>query len=320
MMSASDSLAARRRSRPISSLRWGLGSFAAFWHLFIKVIRFSIIGIFITAVIIIGSGWYFIRAEIARFQNSKIVFISADLDEPKNTITLSLIKDNQLELISFADTLPSMVGTHGEYQLRAVYPLLEQEGYTAHEQSSFFAFIFGTVIDEVISLSSTAETPAELRNHVLRSWQDKQVPLLKALALWWLLYTVDDDSPTVHQITTWDEWQAASEELMPASLLQNCSVAVINSTPQKGLAQAFNQVLEREGVEVIRLASVSETQEKSVLVAVDESCSTVAEKIKKIAPVTLEIQYDAAPEKEYRAKILLMIGKDIGNFNPQLTH
>lgn len=319
MMPAHESLAARRRSRHSSVASSQLGSFSVFWQKCVHIVRIILIGIFITAVITIGSFVYFVRAEIAQLRNAKIVFVSSDLDEKKNTITLAVIKDTQLELISFADTLTAEVGKHGGYQLRAVYPLMSQEKYPVHTQAALFSYIFEVGIDEVVSLAKTVETPAELRAQLFASGRAGRISLPRATALWWLLYTVDKDTPVVHQVASWEEWPAIRQKALPVTLIPNCSVAIINATRQSGLAHTFNRVLEQEGVEVVRVASTTQLQEVSSLIVLDKGCPQVLRKIQQIAPVEIPVYSDTVPERDYRAEVVVVIGEDIAAFNPQLT-
>ncbi|HEX7017674.1 MAG TPA: LytR C-terminal domain-containing protein [Patescibacteria group bacterium] len=281
---------------------------------FLHIVKKITIGIFILILITIGIFGYLLRVKINHLRNSHIVFVSTHLDGRENLISLVKVVDDQPTTVTFNDELQVPVGKHGQYRLDAVYPLLKQEKYTDAQIASFYSFIFGQVVDTVISLP--VENGERLDSQVWLGVRQGTVSVSDAIAIWWLFRSLATEESSTH-ITQWSQWNRAREQLFDPPLIPNCSLAIVNSTDQSGLAQAFNAVLESEGVEIIRLGSQSEAREKSALYRVDESCEEVVEVIKTLSPVALEVEVSQLPTAEYRAALLLVIGEDIAAFNPQ---
>lgn len=92
---------------------------------------------------------------------------------------------------------------------------------------------------------------------------------------------------------------------------RECPIAVINTTETQGLANSYSKVLEKSGAFIIRVNSESALKDKSTIYSSEnKACNDLIQGIQHLFPHTVEVITDETKTQEYRAGIVLFLGKD----------
>ena len=178
---------------------------------------------------------------------------------------------------------------YGEYQLSAIYPLLQLERKDKQYQAATFGAVLGAVVDAVIPIDRLGDqiSFATLEKNPQRVLTQAMRPL------WW-------------QRSASVDWQTFGE-------LKDCSVAVINTTRVKGLARRISNELENSGLTVIRTAAEQSTEATSV-VYYDESypkCHQLVPYLQQALPEYRTAQKDQYLVNRFRVNLIVVLGADL---------
>ena len=108
-----------------------------------------------------------------------------------------------------------------------------------------------------------------------------------------------------------EEWTKLQQTITPLAP-RDCSVTVVNTTAEPGLASTVGKLLERSGLYVARVTDTDTNLERSLIIHDGrETCSTVIQHVGALIPEATKPQ--RAPERttEYRGNVVLLVGQDV---------
>jgi len=132
---------------------------------------------------------------------------------------------------------------------------------------------------------------------------------------WWWWWHIRSRSSSQLKIRTFDSidsWREYAPERDFQVSIQPCSIAVVNTTGVTGLATEVGDILERSGLFVARLTNnQSNTNNSLILTKNLEECDEVIEALSILTPNSTEVAIDEAAATRYRARVVLLVGKDL---------
>lgn len=112
----------------------------------------------------------------------------------------------------------------------------------------------------------------------------------------------------------WREQEFDSKNSVLVEPVFDCPVAIINTTPESGLANSLASMLEKSSFSIIKKDSNTENlpQTKIFYNPNEESCGCLLDKLDKIFPPSL-VSVDEAETLNHRAALVIYIGKDLAD-------
>lgn len=280
------------------------------------LIGFSILGLIL---LLMGSIWVAGPHLFALDNYKNILFISPEIDSSKSKIYLAYFFPNTNEItLSMIESAPvSVLGGYGDYELNKVYPLLEIEKKKPDFRLSAMSWGTETIVDQIIEIDDEAElkTKKQLQQQL---WQgainrivnpSQAVELLKAF-----FFT---KSIPVEQLAINQEPTLVKElnVLNNVILYEDCLVAVVNTTEEVGLASKISTIIEKNGAVVIRITDQNSPYQLSTFSfdPDNNSCQSLSERLRVLFPGQIIKQHQAQLQHEYRADLIIFIGKDFLN-------
>lgn len=246
-----------------------------------------------------------------------ILIVSKKTDVPSKFIYLAHISENpdlnQLYAVEAGEKIVVPQG-YGEYVLSSVYPLLIIDKKDNQFISSVFSQVLGTMIDSVVVLDKSFESPSDLESnkdflsqayielkksnthvadYLLLHYQFKQTQLDKQIAL----NDIDELYTKMQSIS--------------GTVAKYCPVAVVNSTGRNGVATQFSKMIENSGYIVVR-TDEAETELKNTTIFYQNStvsCEQAAHKLGSIFTSQPDIKLLSELEngQQFRANIVVFI-------------
>ncbi len=217
------------------------------------------------------------------------------------------------------------VVVHGKQQTLASWISTASDVSPVARQSEL-SLALGLPLDEVVWL--TPEQAALMTNlHAPLSpqtgrdwwWQVARLAGDTQHWSWWAFaHRTNDDRFEVEDaqhLATTQAWQSYRQKVSRASAFVQCPIAVVNTTAKRGLATELTTILDTAKMHVVRISDVSTVAEQSrVLVDPDAiECFDQARLVAKLSPLNNKIEQDEAIPRQYRAKIVWLVGADIAN-------
>lgn len=271
--------------------------------------------------------WFVLKSnahQILPLERSQtIVLVDPQPGNQSNLVIIQLAVSSKKVMIYTvpAQATSQLFSGYGEYQLSAIYPLLQLERKDRHYQAATLGAVLGTIVDAVIPIEQLGE-----QTSLTALEKNPQRTLLQALKPIWMRNELGVSLKTRWQWLTYLEradltWVALQSPDTIGSFqfettfseLKDCSVAVINTTRVKGLARRISNELENSGLTVIRTAAEQTTEPTSV-VYYDESyqkCHQLVPYIQQALPKYKEAQKDQNLVNRFRANVVVVLGEDL---------
>ncbi len=292
------------RSRPIG-----------FWG---RVVQITVaIVVLLLALLVAVIAWTVHQSGFVNSQN--ILFVKDEKDSSEAKIVFAFLSGKTQETI-IANIDPStpvpVIGGYGEYQLKAVRPLLKLDKKSSTFVNAAYSWGVGRVVDDVVALP--ADYPLSLTadqttvGSFLRQLLVHQ-PLLNKD--WLRVAQMYIFAANTHQL----EKPIATLSVpqlndIPSTFDQapGCSLAVINTTPATGLATKMSTLLESSNVRVIRVSDSNFSQpETTLFTKQDQSgCNEVFTHLTGLWPWEVAIKVDEKMVNQYRADGVIVLGND----------
>ena len=270
-------------------------------------------------IVLLGSVWA-VGPRLFVLDNSKnILFTSSEIDSPKSQIYLAYFfpPTKEIRVTPIESSSVPVLGGYGEYELERVYPLLTLEHKKLDFKLAAMSWGMNTVVDSIVDIkpSATISNKKQLQqqlwgatfNHL--TTPRELIELLKAF-----FFT---RSVPVEQITFEDRVTSVNELdiLDNVVLYEDCSVAVVNTTENIGLASKMSAILEKNGVVVVRVTDQNSPYQLSTFSfsADHGSCQSLSKRLQVLFPSEVSQQQHDQLQQEYRADLIIFIGKDLGS-------
>jgi hypothetical protein len=275
----------------------------------------------ITVGLIVSAVYFLVLPQVFQIaEPTNIVIVSKDLEKSEAVVFVHFaphLKKSVLSIFNGADRV-AVLGGYGQYSIQSLYTLLQLEGKDQHFVRAAFSHALGVIVDEVIVVEgltkedvrtkelSTLVTPLLFQQKSGLSWQ-RRVALLTTAR------TFRNNETEMAQDVRPSEL-LRSYPLIIGTDAQECQVAVVNTTRTPKLATGVSQLLETAGAIVVRVANNAVEQDSTVFFVKTSStaCSKVAAKASHLFPYVPEIQENSKISQQYRAELVIMVGKDLG--------
>ena len=250
-----------------------------------------------------------------------ILIVSDSLDEQNNYISLAHLSYgwNDSPIIFVDGNQAVDVGKgYGEYSLNSIYQLLKIDKKSDQEIKSIFSKILNITVDEIIVTDGIGKDDLEAKklkkifaksiiNKLNSSIEDK-INLLK------LHFLVD--SMEIFEFDHLSEIKNIYHKLstLEEETYKNCSVSVVNTTSENGLARKVSEIIENTGAQVVQVEGSDLVIEKTTIYySVDKlECRQLVDRILGIFPteVPLKFSSELPSTQQFRSSVIIMIGKD----------
>jgi len=281
------------------------------------------LGVILTTIFLIGPslGYDLIQADA---EPSTLVLPLVTNQSQSNLLIVHTGRDIESSYVWIVDgTLAIDVpGGYGQYQLGAIWPLLNIDTKDATYQRAVFSFVLHQPIEQVIPIQTQSD---------LIGWP-LLVQVLKVLITnpnysgfdrWLLLKTcliMRSDLPSqVIQVHHYDELIATLRFDPPAftALADECGIAIMNATELGGLASQYGQILESNGAYVVRIDDAGQALDKSFIILDSKHqdvCLPVGRMLSQLLPFEIEITRASDVYQTYRTPVAVLLGQDVVEF------
>ena len=270
-------------------------------------------------VLLLGSVWIAGPRIFALDNYKNILFVSSKIDSPESQIYLAYFFPSTKEITVSAITSDqvSVLGGYGDYELERVYPLLNLEQKKPNFQLAALSWGTETLIDSISDIRPATQITSK-KQLQRQLWTAAFNHLTNPRELIELLKTFFfTRSVPVEQIFFSDQPTLVNElnTLNNLVLYEDCSVAVVNTTEKIGLASKMSNILEKNGVVVVRVTDQSSPYQLSTFSfsSGHGSCQPLSERLQVLFPSQVIQQNHDKLQQEYRADLVIFIGKDLAD-------
>lgn len=197
-----------------------------------------------------------------------------------------------------------------------------------------WAYQLGIIPDYFLTIPSSSEITTKTQllsilasQFIQPSADNFQIWIRDRVKIWWYIFSLRPGQAQFSPIQS-AESKTVSEfsSVIQSYLLdivikqRGTSVAVINTTEVSGLAAQTSQILTQIGYSVVRVDSEMQGEEVSKVFSLSTTPPNVAElkQLLLFTPThTHQVQPDASVFQRYRSDILLVLGKDFGEWYEQ---
>ncbi|MFH2022590.1 MAG: LytR C-terminal domain-containing protein [Patescibacteria group bacterium] len=213
-------------------------------------------------------------------------------------------------------------GGYGQYQLGAVWPLLELDAKDEAYQRAVLSFVLRQPIAQVLPIKTQGDLIGwPLLLEVLKVGLTD--PSYSSYERWLLLKTsliLRANLPTqITKINHLDELMTTVRSDPPAfaNWADECGIAVMNATELGGLANQYGQILESNGAYVVRVDDAGQTLEKSFVILDTrhfDTCLPVSHLLSQLLPMKIDITRASDVYQTYRTPVVVLLGQDVEKF------
>jgi hypothetical protein len=283
----------------------------------IKSILVTLLVLISLVALTIGSIWVAGSQLFALNNNKNILFISSDIDSSEGNIYLAYFYPvtKEINLVPIESSPISLRGGYGEYELAKTYPLLTMEKKKPDFQRAILSWGVRILIDHIIDIKPTLEinNKKQLQQSLQKAALDQIARPQKFIELLEMYFFTR--SVPVEQIRIKTEAILVDnlETLDTTMIYESCSVAVVNTTQEVGLASKMSEILEKSGVMVVRVTDQSSPYQLSTLSysSGQNGCQALANRLRVLFPGKIIDQDNNQLKQEYRADMVVLIGKDL---------
>lgn len=267
-----------------------------FWSRLVNLL--SWLGILVIFILILAVSWWSIGPRIYSYSSSRnILFFSKDNN--------GLISNYYLaEYI----TLP------GE-NLLIVSPIEVEKSSSNFSSRAAASWQLGLIIDQLVELPFSAKTLTDYSQwrRAIRTqlWRQPLADTTARLKLMRFLFTLRNlDSAQVEFKAQYQPNRLTPQEA------EVCSLAVVNTTGQTGLATEVSTLLEQSGARVVRVTDQTQALAVSSLIytptpSKEQGCQLWAKRIQAIFPQEVLEKDDLEVKQRQRADLVILLGEDL---------
>lgn len=290
-------------------------------NLILRIARYFLVTIVTLVgltIVMLGSIWA-VGPHLFVLDNSKnILFTSFKIDSSESKIYLAYFfpATKEITVIPLKSNQVSVLGGYGDYELGRVYQLLNMERKKNDFKLAAMSWGMETLVDGVVDIGPT--TPIydkkQLQQQLwISAWSHLTTPqeLVELLKIFFFTRSVPVEQFVFESNTTSVDRLNILDNVV---LYENCSVAVVNTTDKTGLATKMSDILEKSGVVVVRVTDQNSPYQLSTFSfnADHGSCQSLSERLQVLFPGKVTQQQHDQLQQEYRADLVIFIGKDLG--------
>lgn len=220
-------------------------------------------------------------------------------------------EDISLEFFNInANQKSELLGSYGEYDLRAIYPLLKLDKKSDSFINASFSHSLKVLVSKVIALEiiPKLESRKQVKQLFLDLCLDRygKLSLKDKFKLIKLSLRMNDLAIEVDDIDKLEELEFDEDA-------SDCSVALINTTAKNGLGKDIAELIEKNGFRVVKIDDSEENREESkIFLAQNEArCAQLSESLYRVLPANGKINLDESFFAQHRADIVIFLGNDL---------
>lgn len=274
--------------------------------------------------------WFFLLPSVllVNSQTKNSVYVSGDIDYISNKIVFAHFDQDstksRLYLLDGAEEVHVPNG-YGTYAVGAVPVLLAMDKQSDSTIQSIMSRIFRLPIDEIVMYEPTVlQTVSDTQQFDVRELAQtfqtlafESLPADPQLAI--KLLRLSFLARRTSQIENLGSYKKVSDLVSTSALSlsaeeKSCPVAVINTTGIRNVAREHAQLLEQNGVYIIREDSTTQLQTATTFQVNDPLSAFCESLLSKLLPFFPESSYrepQTTDTKRYRADIVIFLGTDI---------
>jgi hypothetical protein len=295
-----------------------------FQRIFVGVL---IVGVAIVAALLV---LWLLRANIHQLHPMKqavtLVFLDPAAGNTSDLLVVQLAAESKKVLIYSVkyQSETQLFSGYGMYPLASIYPLLKIERKSDHYIRATLSAVLGVMVDRIIPVPNMAslfssetleKQPQVVMTKLLRPFWFRSLPGVGILEKFqWLSYLEQLNLVWVATAQR-DVFTEGFRFESKYHELNNCSVAVVNTTIVKGLARRISNVLDGSGLSVIRTAAEQLLESESVVVydPAYPNCMPLVPYIEQSLPSHKAPYADQSAANRFRANIVVILGQDLTN-------
>lgn len=251
------------------------------------------------------------------YRNS--LFISSKIDEQNKSMYLAYFfpSTQEITVIKLQSEEVNVLGNYGEYELEQVQSLLKMEKKSPHFQQAALSWGTQAIVDQIADISSQTDisTKKELQTALwreVRSHWSQPSELSEYLKLFFFTRSVPSEQIEFKLEPT---PPSKLDMLDNVVLYEGCLVAVVNTTEKVGMASKFSNLLEKNGVVVIRITDQRTPYELSTIAfnSGKPACVALSKRLQVLFPEEIQTQENKEIQDEYRADLVILLGNDLAD-------
>ncbi len=215
----------------------------------------------------------------------------------------------------------NVIGGYDSYPIRSIFPLWKLENRDQHILPAIYSFALGKVVDQVWLSDKYNFNPADpnfkqITQNLLFFKITSPLTLGDRIWLYRFAQGLRPDEMKVTNVETLADWQKVQQDIQFGDQSASCNFAVINTIGVSGAGTRVGKMLEGSGFSIVRITDESPAVEKSELILGDKSdqCQDQQDHTLNAMPVSLKITRNTNRANQYRANMVLLLGKDMQQY------
>ncbi|CAN5305834.1 hypothetical protein BH10PAT2_BH10PAT2_1510 [soil metagenome] len=215
----------------------------------------------------------------------------------------------------------NVIGGYEQYPLRSIYPLWELEKRDTKILPAIYSFALSKVVDQVWLSDKSHFDPnspnfAEITQNILFFKITTPLTLGDRIWLYKFTQTLRPDQIKVTTVETMTDWQKLQSNILFGDQSSACNFAIINTIGISGAGSTVGKMLENSGFSIVRITDESPMAEKTELILGDKSaeCQDQQDHTLNALPLSPKIIHDTTKANQYRANMVLILGKDMAAY------
>jgi hypothetical protein len=283
-----------------------------------RITRFFIVAVIVIIISLIA-GYLLYTAILSNAiklpEPQTIVLVPHSLDSSESRVLVVHVAPEMTD--SYIVSIPGnqevqLPAGYGTYRLSAIYPLLTIDKKDAQFLTASFSRSLGIIVDDVYGLESLNFGEVTFSRDIFhlvtqQLWQSHTLRL-EAIKLW---YFARKGIPLEHADSITQVQQIIEKHRKNNYSFQECPIGVLNASGQAGAAGTLSDLFEKSGLLAIRTSSYP-SDEPTTTIYHDgkETCNKVLDMTEHVFVQHPEMKLDTSITTQYRAPIVVLIGKD----------
>lgn len=213
---------------------------------------------------------------------------------------------------------------YGQYPLKSVYDLVSLDDVARQNVAAYFSSIFGVFFDQIITVErdvfeELADSSQEsIFYQSIISFNKSFDSLAEGKVLYHINNQLDlqkvrgstNDAPEKMNVASFSS--KFYKSVISPTQSNQCSIAVINTTPSAGLARNVTDLLEHSGFFVVRVDAQAQSDYTSGIVVnqkLSEDCSEIVTRLNNVLFPNQDVQINTEVANDQRAALVLFLGE-----------
>jgi len=212
----------------------------------------------------------------------------------------------------------NVIGGYEQYPLRSIFPLWKLENRDPQILPAIYSFALSKVVDQLwlsdkYHFDPTHPDFRQITQNLLLFKITSPLTLGDRIWLYRFTQGLRPDEIKVTNIETLDQWQKFQSDIQFGDQAAACNFAVINTIGISGAGSTVGKMLESSGFSIVRITDESPAADKTQLIVGEKAdqCQDQQDHALHAIPLPVKVIHDTAKANQYRANMVLLLGKDM---------